>query len=161
MPVGGRPREEAAEHYQELLRLNPNDNQGVRYSLSTLLLDLDRDQDLRRLVAEYEDDASAVWAYTKALLAFRDGGESPRAGKMLAEARKVNKHVPVYLLGHKPLPHDLPPYITMGGEDEAVSYAVGNRRGWLNTPGAVSWLRKTLDLPLHKPPKRGGRGGRN
>ena len=31
-------REEAAEHYQEMLRLNPNDNQGVRYSLATLLL---------------------------------------------------------------------------------------------------------------------------
>ena len=147
-------REEAAGHYQELLRLNPNDNQGVRYSLATLLLDLDRDQDLRRLVAEYEDDASAVWAYTKALLAFRDGGESPQANKVLAQARKVNKHVPAYLLGHKPLPHDLPPYISMGGEDEAASYAVGNRRAWLNTPGAVSWLRKTLDLPLPKPPKR-------
>ena len=102
-------REEAAEHYQELLRLNPNDNQGVRYSLATLLLDLDRDQDLRRLVAEYEDDASAVWAYTKALLAFRDGGESPQANKLLAQAMKVNKHVPAYLLGHKPLPQTCRP----------------------------------------------------
>jgi tetratricopeptide (TPR) repeat protein len=35
-------REEAAEHYREMLRLNPNDNQGVRYSLATLLLDLER-----------------------------------------------------------------------------------------------------------------------
>ncbi len=147
-------REEAAEHYQELLRLNPNDNQGVRYSLATLLLDLDRDEDLRRLLAKYEDDASAVWAYTKTLLAFRERGESPQANKLLAQATKVNKHVPAYLLGHKQLPHDLPPYISMGGEDEAVSYAVGNRRGWLNTPGAISWLRKTLDLPLPKPPKR-------
>ena len=41
-------REEAAEHYRELLRLNPDDNQGVRYSLATLLLDLDRDEDLRQ-----------------------------------------------------------------------------------------------------------------
>ena len=137
-------REEAAEHYQEMLRLNPNDNQGVRYSLATLLLDLDRDEDLRRLVAEYEDDASAEWAYTKALLAFREEGESPQANKLLAQATKVNKHVPAYLLGHKQLPRELPPYITMGGEDEAVSYVVGNRRVWLNTPGAISWLRKTL-----------------
>ena len=115
-------REEAAEHYQELLRLNPNDNQGVRYSLATLLLDLDRDEDLRRLVAEYEDDASAVWAYTKTLLAFREGGDAPLANKLLKQATKVNKHVPAYLLGHKQLPREQPPYITMGGEDEAVSY---------------------------------------
>jgi tetratricopeptide (TPR) repeat protein len=147
-------REEAAGHFQEMLRLNPNDNQGVRYSLATLLLDLDRDQDIRQLLAEYKDDASAVWAYTKALLAFREGGESPQANKMLAQAVKVNKHVPAYLLGHKRLPHDLPPYITRGGEDEAVSYAVGNRRGWLNTPGAISWLRKTLNVPLPEPPRR-------
>ena len=46
------------------------------------------------------------------------------------------------------------PYISPGGDDEAVSYAVSNRRGWLNTPGAVSWLRKTLDVPLPEPPER-------
>ena len=32
--------EEAADHYLYMLRLNPNDNQCFRYSLSTLLLDL-------------------------------------------------------------------------------------------------------------------------
>lgn len=147
-------REEAAEHYQDMLKLNPNDNQGVRYSLATLLLDLDRDEDLRRLLTENEDDASAVWAYTKALLAFREGGESLRANRLLAQATKVNKHVPAYLLGHKQLPRELPPYITMGGEDEAISYTAGNRRGWLNTPGAISWLRKTLDVPLPRAPTR-------
>ena len=33
----------AIEHYQELLRLNPHDNQGVRHLLLPLLLKLDRD----------------------------------------------------------------------------------------------------------------------
>lgn len=147
-------REEAAGHYRELLRLNPEDNQGARYCLVTLLLDLDRDEDLRRLLAEYEDDGSAVWAYTRTLLAFRQGGESSQAKQMLAKARKVNKHVPDYLLGHKQLPDEQPPYISPGREDEAANYAGSNRRAWLNTPGAISWLRKTLDLPLPKPPPR-------
>jgi tetratricopeptide (TPR) repeat protein len=147
-------REEAAAHYQEMLRLNPNDNQGVRYSLATLLLDMDRDDDLRRLLTQYEDDALAEWAYTKALVAFREGGETAQANRLLAQAVKVNKHVPAYLLGHKELPHDLPPHISVGGNDEAASYAVGNRRAWLNTPGAISWLRKTLNVPLPKAPKR-------
>jgi hypothetical protein len=147
-------REEAAAHYQEMLRLNPNDNQGVRYSLATLLLDMDRDDDLRRLLAQYEDDALAEWAYTKALVAFREGGETAQANRLLTQAVKVNKYVPAYLLGHKELPHDLPPHISVGGNDEAASYAVGNRRAWLNTPGAISWLRKTLGVPLPKAPKR-------
>lgn len=141
-------REEAASHYQEMLRLNPNDNQGVRYSLATLLLDMDRDQDLRALLKQYENDGSAEWAYAQALLAFREGGETAHAKKLLTRATKVNKHVPAYLLGHKPLPNELPPYITMGGDDEAVSYVAGNRRAWLNTPGAISWVRNTLGVPL-------------
>ncbi len=147
-------REEAAEHYQEMLRLNPNDNQGIRYSLATLLLDLEQDDDLRKLLAQYEDDGSAEWAYTKALVAFRDRGETANATKLLKQAVTVNKHVPSYLLGDKQLPHDLPPYITMGGDDEAVSYVVGNRRAWLNTPGAISWVRKTLGVPLPRASKR-------
>jgi tetratricopeptide (TPR) repeat protein len=36
-------REEAAEHLHDLLRLNPGDNQGVRYTLASWLLDLGRD----------------------------------------------------------------------------------------------------------------------
>jgi tetratricopeptide (TPR) repeat protein len=151
---GAGRHEEAAGHYQEMLRLNPDDNQGLRYSLATLLLDLERDADLRHLLAQYAEDASGEWAYTKALLAFREGGESAQANKLLVQATKANQHVPAYLLGHKQLPHELPPYVTMGGEDEAVSYVVGNRRGWLNTPGAISWLRKTLKVPLPDEPRR-------
>ncbi len=36
---------EAAEHFQEMLRLNPNDNQGVRESLINVLIVLDRDEE--------------------------------------------------------------------------------------------------------------------
>ena len=147
-------REEAVEQFQEMLHLNPNDNQGVRYSLVTLLLDLDRNDDLRRLLEEYENDASAEWAYARALLAFREEGDSSLASKLLAKAVKVNKHVPAYLLGNKPLPSETPPYITMGGADEAVSYTMGNRRVWLNTPGAISWLRKSLKIPSPEVSKR-------
>ena len=140
-------REEAAGHYQAMLRLNPDDNQGARYALASVLLDMDRHDDLRRLLAEY-DDASAVWTYTKVLLAFREEGGTARAKKLLLRAVKANKHAPAYLLGHKQLPRDLPPYISVGGDDEAATYAAANRRAWLDTPGAVSWLRQTLDLPL-------------
>jgi tetratricopeptide (TPR) repeat protein len=146
-------REGAAERFQEMLRLNPNDNQGARYPLATLLLDLDREEDLQDLLEQYADDGSPEWAYMRALLAFRADGESARANKLLKQATKANKYVPAYLLGSKQLPRQLPPYVTMGGEDEAISYAAGNRRGWLNTPGAISWLRKTLNVPLPKSPK--------
>lgn len=145
--------EEAAEHYQDMLRLNPNDNQGVRYSLATLLLELEQDEKLTHLLTSYEDDSSADWVYAKTLAAFRREGDCKAAAKLLKQAMNVNKHVPAYLLGNKQLPEELPPYISPGDEDEAVGYVAGNRRVWLNTPGAISWLRKTLGSPMPKAPK--------
>ena len=75
-------REEAVRHLQEMLRLNPGDNQGVRYTLAGFLLFLDRDDDLARLLREYDED-SAAWAFTKALLAFRQHGDTPEARLVL------------------------------------------------------------------------------
>ena len=72
-------RDEAVQHLQDMLRLNPGDNQGVRYTLAGFLLFLDRDDDLARLLQQYPDEASAAWAYTQALLAFRQQGDTPEA----------------------------------------------------------------------------------
>ncbi len=41
-------RDEAIEHWRELLRLNPGDNQGVRFVVVPRLLELGRDEDARR-----------------------------------------------------------------------------------------------------------------
>src|SRR5205823_12776803 len=85
-------RDEAVRHLQDMLRLNPNDNQGVRYTLAGFLLFLDRDDDLGRLLQQYPDEGSAAWAYTKALLAFRRHGDTIEARQLLKKAKKVNKH---------------------------------------------------------------------
>src|SRR6185312_821671 len=62
-------RDEAVRHLQDMLRLNPNDNQGIRYTLAGFLLFLDRDDELAKLLAQYPDEGSATWAYTHALVA--------------------------------------------------------------------------------------------
>jgi tetratricopeptide (TPR) repeat protein len=141
-------REEAADHCREMLRLNPNDNQGIRYRLAAMLLDLEMHDELEQLLKEYENDSSPEWAYTRALLAFRREGDTPTSRKLLAAAKKVNAHVPDYLARIKPMPREAPEYITMGGEDEAISYAAQFLPAWKETPGATAWLRKTLKLNL-------------
>ncbi|HEX5472035.1 MAG TPA: hypothetical protein VFW73_09120 [Lacipirellulaceae bacterium] len=120
--VAGR-REEAAEHCREILRLNPNDNQGIRYRLASMLLDLERHDELDRLLKAYKEDGSAEWAYTHALLVFRREGDSDSARAALRAATEVNQHVPAYLARLKPMPREAPDYITFGGEDEAIGYA--------------------------------------
>jgi len=141
-------RDEAVAHFDEILRLNPNDNQGVRYVLASCLLDLNRDAELALLLDDYCEDDSAAWLYTRALTAFRSQGDSPQARKWLTKGAKANKHVPAYLLGTKTLPQAPPEFLTMGGEDEAISYTFDFLPGWRRTAGALGWLRQTLQSPL-------------
>lgn len=135
-------REEAIPHLREMLTLNPDDNQGVRYTLAAFLLSLDHDEELAALLGQFPDEDSATWAYTKALLAFRRSGDSPDTRQLLVTAKKTNKHVPVYFLQKKPLPAEQPPFYSPGDENEALIYLSGFLSGWKSTPGAISWLRK-------------------
>ena len=133
-------REEAVEHYWDMLRLNPNDNQGLRDLLMPCLIELGCDEDAEKLFDQYEEDGMAVWRYSRTLLDFRKYGDAPAAGKSLKAALDENKHVPSYLLGRKKMPRTLPDYYGFGDENEAVFYAHGNKAAWKASPGAVEWL---------------------
>ena len=146
-------RDQAVEHYTDLLRLNPNDNQGVRYLLLGALVDLDRDEEAQQLMERFRREDSAEWAYTTALLAFRREGDSTIARSLLWAASDANRFVPSYLVGNKSMPPTPPAYVCVGGEDEAISYAAQFLRIWRSSPGAIPWLRKTLKVPLPQPPK--------
>ncbi len=139
-------REEAVGHLQEILRLNPSDNQGVRYTLASFLLFLDRDDDLVRLF-EQHGEPSATWAYTKALLAFRKHADTPETSQLLKTALKANKHVPTYLLGEEFPPAQQPGYYTPGDENEALNFIGGFLAAWKFTPGAIAWLRAKVKKP--------------
>lgn len=134
----------AIEHYRQMLELNPNDNQGIRDLLAESLLEEDRDEELGKLLADYEEDASATWVYTRALWLFRNEGATEEAGQALKEAEKSNPHVPNYLLGEKKLPATVPALIGMGDETEAEVYFADCIYGWLKTTGALDWLRENV-----------------
>jgi len=142
-------RDEAVTHLQDMLRLNPNDNQGVRYTLASLLLAQDRDDDLGRLLEQYPDEGSAAWAYTRALLEFRRHGDTPESRRLLKDVKKTNKYVPDYLTGREFPPAEQPPYYSPGDRSEALEYVGSFMAGWKATPGAVAWLR------ANEPAKKG------
>jgi tetratricopeptide (TPR) repeat protein len=134
----------AAEHMQDLLRLNPGDNQGVRYLLATLLLQMGDDSALEKLLEQYPDDWSANWKYTAALLAFRKAGKSEQANALLKEAIQHNRFVPPFLLGKKKPPRQMPAFISPGQESEAIDYIMDAIVPWQQTPGARDWLMEIL-----------------
>jgi tetratricopeptide (TPR) repeat protein len=133
--------DEALDHYREMLELNPSDNQGIRDVLLACLLDTKLDDEASVLLRAYEDDSTAQWAYSKALVAFRRKGDTSEASRLLASAIKCNKFVPNYLLGTKKIPGYLPDYVGFGDESEAVAYAGDNVSAWRGTHGALGWLK--------------------
>lgn len=139
----GKERE-AIDHAWDLLRLNPGDNQGVRYELIGWLLDAGDSKGVARLLSQYPDDAAAVWQYARALHAFRAQGDTRTSRQILAEAKEGNRFVPDYLLGKKRLPGRLPAVIGFGDEREAVYCAVTLLKAWHATPGAVAWLASQI-----------------
>ena len=138
-------RDEAVAHYRGLLKLNPNDNQGIRYILASCLLKLGCDEEVASLLKQYEDDAAAAFAWTGALLAFRKQGDGAEAREKLAAALECNPHIPAFMLGRKKLPRRLPDQIGFGDESEAVCYAAENIDDWKGTTGALSWLTERSD----------------
>ena len=136
-------REAAIAHYRDMLRLNPNDNQGIRYLLARCLQDMERHDELDTLLDDHSEDVSAAWTYTRTLATFRRTGDTEESRRLLATAIRWNRHVPTFLLGRPKLPRSAPDYITFGGEDEALQYVGDFGAGWERTPGAVAWLRDT------------------
>jgi tetratricopeptide (TPR) repeat protein len=140
--------EEAIREFEEMLELNPNDNQGVRDELLGLYLLTDRLDGADRLFRQYRDDCSATFAWARVL---RDwiAGNIGAATRALDAALKRNRHVADLLAGRKKLP--LPPsdYYALGSREEAVHCVLAQGEAWLSHPAAPEWLRAALQRRAH------------
>jgi tetratricopeptide (TPR) repeat protein len=133
-------KDEALEHLRELMRLNPKDDQGVRYILLQCLLESGADEELGALLDRYGKDTSPEIRYTHALWMFRREGPGQAANALLKEAIKANRHVPGYLTGKQRLSKRVPEAAHEGSAEEAEAYAAGAFDTWHRTLGALDWL---------------------
>jgi len=141
--------DEAVAHYREMLRLNPNDNQGIRHVLALCLLHLSYHEELAALIERYKEDISAEIVWTKALLSFRIQGDTPDSRRDLSTAREHNPHIAAYLSGRKKIPGRLPDLIGFGDEDEAIAYSAQHLEAWKATTGALAWLAESGEAETH------------
>ncbi len=146
-------RDEAIGHLREMLRLNPGDNQGVRYPLLSHLLELGRDRDARDLIDRFDRDIAAPWLYGKALLKFMREGSNDKTDARLGRAIEYNPFVPPFVLGMVRMAKRLEPDSRIGDVYEAEEYASYSLKAWRRVPGALEWMfkiyvKRGLPLPL-------------
>ncbi|MDH2997692.1 hypothetical protein A1D22_08180 [Pasteurellaceae bacterium LFhippo2] len=130
--------QDAIDEYEELLEINPNDNQGIRYELATHYLELERLIPLKNLLKNYEDDDRCFWYYSKALLAYKE--KSKTADKLALKAIHSNSYVLDYLLEGRKRTDDEIAECETNDEIEASAYIDYNLLNWLRMPDAVEWL---------------------
>lgn len=133
-------RQEAVSHFTEMLRLNPDDNQGNRYLLARLYMKEGMDEELGKLLKQYDEEGSAEWLYTRALWLFKTKGDTSEARRALMEALEQNRFVPMYLCGFRQPPRRLPEYVSFGDDSEAIHYIMEHLEFWLETAGALEWF---------------------
>jgi len=137
-------RGEAIEHWLEMLRLNPGDNQGIRWLAAPALIEAGRLDEAARIVRQFEGDLGCTTAYCGSLLTYARHGDGAEARVALDRALKANPHVPKYLSGKARLPENTPPHFRPGSEDEAMIVAGGLLAPWRTVPGALDWLGERL-----------------
>lgn len=129
LAVEGR-RAEAMSHLEELIRLNPRDNQGIRYDLITLYIEGEHYKEAENLMRIYKDERSAYMLFSKALIHYHLTQDPIETIDLFREANRSNPYVYDYIVIGKSVPKSLPTHYTPGEDSEAVLYAQKNMHLW-------------------------------
>lgn len=135
-------RENARSYFEQLMELNPQDNQGVRYPLVAVYLELDDERSARRLMDEHFKDPLCHWSYNRALWQFRRRGDHEKSRKHLDDAHSQNPSVIALLLVEGNLDSQEYDMVAPGEETEALEYVQLYKNAWAMTPNALAWLRQ-------------------
>jgi len=135
---------EALRHWYGILDLWPRENFGVRDIAAVVLFEIDDLDGLEGLLRRFPDEPSARWAYHWALLSFRRDQRCIAAQGHLSRALQRNRFVSDYLLGRRTMPNSTPFEQQPESTGEAQRYVAHFQDAWLETPGALDWLRDSV-----------------
>jgi len=137
--IGAGKTREAAQEFQAMLELNPNDNQGVRDYLLGLYLALSELDRAASLFRQYEEDSSAVFAWGRVFLLMLSGKRAEAVGA-LEQAFRTNPWTAKVLFSGNPPPD--PPSWGIGDQDEGEHAAVALLPAVIEHPDIVVWIAK-------------------
>ncbi len=136
--------DEAIAHYRQMLRLNPNDNQGVRYYLLPLLIEHGCDDEAAGLISRFRGEKTPLLDFAKALLSFRRQGDTAASRKLLRAAVRINPLMADRLTAHEAVTSPRPESFSPDSTDEAMVCADLLEGAWMASPGALAWLERTI-----------------
>lgn len=138
--------EKARPIFDDLLALNPNDNQGIRALLVECNFALNNPEEVLNVCDKYPDDAMAETLYGRSLSLFQLG-KKEEAEKTMREAIEYLPVVAKELMKkrHRKPQSMMEGYITSGGPDEAYDYWKSFGKYWDETEGAIDFLKKCHD----------------
>jgi tetratricopeptide (TPR) repeat protein len=139
--------DEALEISNNMLAMNPNDNQGVRALVIDCNFFLNRPSDVLAVCDQYPGDGLEQVMYGRALALYQLGRRA-EAEKALSEAIEFLPLVAKELVKSRHRkPKDLhPDRVTVGGADQAYWYWIDQGQHWKNTPGAIEFVRECLEI---------------
>jgi len=133
---------------RRIIELNPNDNQGARYELLSVLLETGETAEVHKLLRRYKDDITSAWAYGRALVTFLEHGNTRHSRANLQDALHRNIYFPSYLLGALPLPNNHPEYMEIGEPSEGRNLYYVQGPAWAAHEKAIEWL---VDIIMRTP----------
>jgi len=137
---------QALEMFNNILAMNPGDNQGARALVVDCNFRLNRPRDVLAVCDRYPDDGMEQLLYGRALALYQLGRRD-EAAKALDEAIEFLPLVAQELVKKRHRrPKDLRrDYVTYGGADQAYYYWTEQGQHWKDTPGALEFVRECLE----------------
>ena len=133
--------DESIEQFEEMLKLNPSDNQGVRYDLFVAYMKRGSLTKAKALLDEY-DEPTANGNYNRLFIELLEHGKTAKAEELFQTANEENPHVLPYLLNQKRIPTREPLAFGLGSEEEAVIYASRHTELWKENQDALKRLKE-------------------
>jgi protein involved in temperature-dependent protein secretion len=133
---------DAISEFQDLISLNPEDNQNVRSILASMLIMAADWSRLSQLLNEYNEDEGLALEASRALMLYANEGDSEAARVAKKRMHSANKHAVKYLTGQTKS-KGLPEMYSLGQASEAEVY-LGDfgKEAWRSVAGALFWLRR-------------------
>jgi len=133
--------QESIEVFEEMIELNPNDNQGIRDQLLLYLIEVEDKIKFTKYEKKYKSDFMTFSLFNRALFSFINEGETKNSETLLRKAIKQNKYVAKKLISKSDSIFDSDGY-TSGSEEEADYYVNHSKRIWESKPGTRDWLKR-------------------